>query len=342
LVRIEASLNGLQMACDSRPWKARATMAPIDGIDSARPTTMNDPSEPELDVALLRAFRALLDEASVTRAAVRLGLSQSSMSARLSRLRKAFGDPLFVAIQGGRGLAPTPLAERVAPELGEVLDRLERLPRLAAPFEPSSASRSFTLALPDMPAAVIAPALTRRLAMRAPGVRLAFVAPQAAAQGLERGAVDLLLAGREALAPELIQRPLWRDAFLTASGTRIYEAQGLDLDAFCAAEHLVVGERLEGFESHVDRALAVLGRKRRVTRLVQSYGLAPGILTGQDLLCTLPAKFLRLHATTLCLHAPPLALEPLALHAAWHPKSSADPGHAWLRAELFQLMRDEA
>ena len=55
------------------------------------------------DLNLIVAFDALMAERHVTRAAIRIGLTQPAMSAALARLRKATGDELFV--RGPKGLA---------------------------------------------------------------------------------------------------------------------------------------------------------------------------------------------------------------------------------------------
>ena len=62
----------------------------------------------DFDLNLLRAFDALLRERHVTRAAERLEMSQSSMSASLAKLRDVLGDELLM--RSGTGLVPTELA----------------------------------------------------------------------------------------------------------------------------------------------------------------------------------------------------------------------------------------
>ncbi len=51
-----------------------------------------------LDLNLLRAPDALIDERNVTRAAQRLSLTQPAVSGMLTRLRDYFDDPLFVRV----------------------------------------------------------------------------------------------------------------------------------------------------------------------------------------------------------------------------------------------------
>ena len=66
---------------------------------------MNGFDHLSLDGNTLRTFLTVLDEASVTRAAERLGVSQSAVSHTLDKLRATFNDPLFIRV--GRGIEPT-------------------------------------------------------------------------------------------------------------------------------------------------------------------------------------------------------------------------------------------
>ena len=70
-----------------------------------------------LDLNLLKALDALLDERHVTRAAARLGLTQPAMSGILMRLRESFDDPLFARTQ--RGIVPTQRALELAQPAAE-------------------------------------------------------------------------------------------------------------------------------------------------------------------------------------------------------------------------------
>src|SRR5690348_16363401 len=65
-----------------------------------------------LDLNLLVALDALLQQRSVTRAAEQLGLSQPSLSASLARLRRHFDDPLLA--RAGNEYRLTPLAAQLS------------------------------------------------------------------------------------------------------------------------------------------------------------------------------------------------------------------------------------
>ena len=87
-----------------------------------------------LDATNLVALHVLLEERHVTRAARRLGITQSSMSHRLARLRETLEDPLFTRSSGG--LVPTPRAESVAVPLRDALRALEAAVAPPRPFDP--------------------------------------------------------------------------------------------------------------------------------------------------------------------------------------------------------------
>ena len=69
-----------------------------------------------LDLNLLVALDALLREASVSRAAMRIGLSQPATSHALQRLRDLIGDPLLV--RTGARMELTPRAQALARTAG--------------------------------------------------------------------------------------------------------------------------------------------------------------------------------------------------------------------------------
>lgn len=100
-----------------------------------------------VDLNLLVAFDMLMTERSVTRAAQRLSIGQSSMSATLARLRKLFDDPILV--RDGKGSAPTPLAESLAAPVRELLTGVETLLAQQDSFDPATATRAFSLIAND-------------------------------------------------------------------------------------------------------------------------------------------------------------------------------------------------
>src|SRR5688572_14840688 len=126
----------------------------------------------------LKAVLALLQDATVTRAAQRLGVTQSALSYQLERMRKRFGDPLFVRV--GNRMAPTPLAQRLADPAARVLRIVDAEIAALASFDPATTEREFRIGVNEIGAITLIPRLVRRMAAVAPRARLAPVQANAA------------------------------------------------------------------------------------------------------------------------------------------------------------------
>src|SRR5450830_1900151 len=112
-----------------------------------RQADMNDMNIDSVDLNLLKVLQALHEEGTAGRAAIRLGVTQSAVSAALGRLRTLYGDPLFE--RTGRGLRPTPKAEELRPLIAEALQKLRQSLALAQPGGASLAGRTVVLGLSD-------------------------------------------------------------------------------------------------------------------------------------------------------------------------------------------------
>ncbi len=289
----------------------------------------------ELDIGLLLALDALLRDENVTRAAARLNITQSALSGRLNKLRQILNDPLFLPASTGRGVTATPHALALKPELDQLIERLKEFGQKAHVFDPSASDRTFVIAASDNPAAIIAPDLLPLVRERAPGVRIAFMLPDRAMIGehLERGDVDLYVGAASDAPLDLIGRNLFEDELVTAQ--RIGHPRGsgpLSLDEFCSLDHLLISSDGGMFSGVIDDVLAEQGRSRRVTVSVQSYALAPLVVASTDCICTLPKRLLGRFTHSLALFEPPIRLGKFGLKYFWHPKTTADPAHQWLRA----------
>lgn len=291
-----------------------------------------------IDLNLLVSLDVLLDEANVTRAAARLGVSQPGLSAQLSRLRDLFGDPLLVPSETGRGMIPTVRAMEMKDALHVALADLETVVRRPSGFDPRRDDRTFQIAASDNATIVLGLALVERLRETAgSGIRLAFRGARAdtIAGDLERGDVDLLIGSERMVPPSAKARKLLDERYVMVQ--RRGHPRGiaaLDLDAYCALDHVLVstsGGSLSGF---VDEQLEALGRRRAVVLSVHQFLLAPTIVEATDLVSTLPGRLARRFATRLDLFDLPFAARGFSLFAAWHPRVHADPAHVWLRGEL--------
>lgn len=296
----------------------------------------------DFDVGLLLAFDAMLKDKNVTHAAARLNITQSALSARLTRLRQLLGDPLFIPSTSGRGMVASPHALALQPELGRLLEQLSDFIGTARMFDPATSKRIFRIAATDNPVSILAPDLIPLLKAGAPHVQVTFTMPNKArvVDELEQGEIDVFIGVAEDGKPGLIGRKLFQDAFVTAQRRGHPRGVGpLTLDEFCTLDHLLVSTSGGHLTGMVDSVLAELGRTRAVGVSVQSYALAPLILASTDLVCTLPRRFLQRFEGMLDLIEAPIELAPFELSLFWHPRMSADAAHTWLRKMVLRSAR---
>lgn len=289
-----------------------------------------------LDLNLLRALDALLDERNVTRAAQRLGLTQPAVSGMLTRLRESFDDPLFVRTQ--RGIVPTLRAIELAGPLKQIIADVEGL---LQPFEfnPSTAEFTLSIAATDYALQAVVVPFIAKLREQAPGVRLA-VRPvedgQIQAQ-FERGDVDIALMTPESAFPDSHARRLFDETYVCALRKDHPDGnqETLTLDRFCALDHALVSYSGEKFWGVTDDALAKIGRERRVAVTVTGFLVLAGVLRTTDLIAVVPRRLVE-EAQGLVIKTPPVEIPGFTKIATWHERTHRNPGHKWARALLFE------
>ncbi|BCQ69084.1 hypothetical protein PEQA60_30740 [Pseudomonas sp. Eqa60] len=180
---------------------------------------MNQMNIASVDLNLLKAFEALHDESSASRAALRLGVTQSAMSAALRRLRELYGDPLFV--RTGRGLAPTLKANQLKPVVSEALNKCRQSLAMVAPDTADYQGRSVTLGLSDDFEIAYGRQMIEAVARRAPKLRLIFRQShsQIVAEALLQRSVDLAISAG-GFAERLLSRQVLGKAITCAWQTR--------------------------------------------------------------------------------------------------------------------------
>jgi DNA-binding transcriptional LysR family regulator len=303
---------------------------------------IHDGWEAETDLNLVVAFNALAREGSVTRAAHRLGLTQSAMSHALRRLRDLLGDPLLV--RGKSGMVLTPRAEAMVVPLRSGLVTIGRALAQPPRFDPLSARRAFTIATLDLFDVLMIPPLLARIREEAPGVDITVVplSQRTISEQLETGEVDAAVmpqvVGRDTWQPAplalgILRRTLFRDNFVCLLRADHPQAarKRLTLKSYAALSHVLVSPSGEG-PGLVDQILAEHGLTRRIALRLPHFHSALAVVAKSDLILTAPTP-LALLAAQLPVKSlkPPLALPDHTVNLVWHERFSHDPGHEWLR-----------
>jgi DNA-binding transcriptional LysR family regulator len=290
-----------------------------------------------VDLNLLLVLDVLLDERSVTRAAARLGKTQSGVSRALARLRTLLDDPLLV--REGAALLPTPRAEAVREPLRRILTQVQLEVLRSERFDPARSDRTFTLAAADYLESLLLPTLVASMQRAAPGVSLVVSsAPRPMSELVEE--VDVVVGPMAGGGAATRTRALPAEPFavlVRRDHPRVGEE--LDLETWLALPHLLVTPRNRP-GGIVDDALALIGRSRRVAVRVPSFLVAPRIVAESDLVLTLPARFAERASRGLPVRIlpPPIELAPFVPTLGWHPRWHHDPGHAWFRDQIARAV----
>jgi DNA-binding transcriptional LysR family regulator len=294
------------------------------------------------DLSLLPALDALLTEASVIRAARKMGLSPSAMSRTLDRLRATTSDPLLV--RAGRGLVLTPRAEALRDRVRRVTyDALSVLQPDADALDPCMLERTFTIRANDGFVEAVGAKLVVGARAVARGVRLCFTPkPDKDVRALRDGGVDLEIGVLGDSGPEIRIQTLFRDRFVgvVRKGHLLLDA-AITPQRYAACEHVVASRR--GVKAGpVDRALAELGLSREVIAVVPSFAAALALAASSDLVALLPQSFAAVRILragpqdAIEIFDLPLAVDGITVSQMWHPRLDADAGHRWLRGLVLK------
>ncbi len=294
-----------------------------------------------LDLNLLVVFDALIAEKSITRAAKRINLSQSATSSALARLREYFGDSLLVQV--GQRMELTPIAEKMAQPVRELILKGETIVEKNQGFLPASSTRTFRLNMADYEAAVIMSRALPRIHDLAPHVRIEIssIIDEPTREYLERGYLDLIFTPVELASPLHPSEHFFDDRYVTVvSADNPIAHEGMTLEAYLSGGHAVtyIGKHIGWAFDEVIATRA--GYQRRVEVVVATFSMLICQLVKTQLIGTVQEHFARFYAQYFPIRILPcpMPIPPVELRLQWHRSRDSDPGILWLR----QVLHDAA
>lgn len=295
----------------------------------------------DVDLNLLVVFRAIKEESSLTRAGMRLGISQSAVSHALRRLRALLKDPLFIRMQ--TGVQSTAVADELAIPVGEALALVDSLLGRRNAFDPATSSRRFKLALSDVGELVYIPPLLELMSREAPSVDLEVVRVDMArlTEALRNGEVDLAVGYLPGVAGSTRHAVAFRDreVCVVRSGHPL-RARSLSLSAFRKLAHVAVSSRSSAHRDMEDLLLAQ-GIDRRIALRLPHLSTIPNVIERTDFAATLPYTLARFFARHhhIRLYEHPARLPPIDVTMHWHALFDHDTANEWLRRRVLDLLR---
>lgn len=287
----------------------------------------------QLDLNLLTALDALLEEGSVTGAAARLHVTAPAMSRSLGRIRRTTGDQIFV--RTGRVMTPTPYAIAVREQVHDLLLQAQTVLAPSRQLDLATLDRTFTLRWHDSLITLGGPGLLSAVRSQAPGVRLRFIAESSTdTPQLRRAQVDLEANADRPAAPDIRSVLVTESQHVIAlrKGHPLTRAEAVTPAQYAAAEHISVSRR-GNLGNALDDAFAELGLTRQVVAAAPTEAAAFAFARDSDFLLTVPDITMRPAATAfgLTVLRLPIELPPAPVYLSWHQRYDSDPAHIWLR-----------
>jgi len=298
---------------------------------------------PGIDLIDLRILDQLQRTSNISRVAEKVGLSQPSVSVRLSRLRQHFKDPLFV--RTSHGMRPTPRADAVITAARQALGLFERAVAPEGAFESATSQRTFRICMTDVGQIAILPKLLTRLNTVSPGVCIDVLNPTDEIERmLEIGEVDIAIGVTLDKQKGLSTQALFRERFACLVGKNHRRVgKSITVQQFLKEAHVATNIRSASTGLWVlDQALNNHKISRRIALKVPSLLGLSQIVANTDLLAIVPlhlglAFAEEGHVKVLEL---PINLPSYRVMQYWHQRYHLDPGHRWLRGILFELFAD--
>ena len=294
-----------------------------------------------MDGTLLLVFHGLLRTGKAVDVAGELGLTSSSVSHALRRLREIFGDELF--LRRPHGLEPTAFARELAVDIEAALDALQASLSGRAAFDPASTVAHVRLSARDSEIAAILPDMLSSLRETAPGLTFSIrsLPSPEAIQALRDARIDLALGFFTLDAPDLDAHQVRDESYLVVAreGNPIL-GEGLTLESYVRAEHVLVSAD-GSMHGIVDTMLAQRGLSRRVVLAVPQFLPALALVARSDCIATLPRTLVLRHAARfgLSLAEPPLDVRSFDVRLVSHIRNRKNTTLQWCVNEMLELAR---
>jgi len=291
---------------------------------------------------LLVAFDALMQERSVTRAAARLFIGQSAMSATLARLRILFDDPIL--IRHGRQVDSTPVADALVEPVRRALEMVGGILTKHSSFDPATDHRTFIINASDYLTFVFLRPLLRSLSEEAPNVKLRILPVSGDLhQELVQNKVDLLITAREVFAQQLDlpNEELFTDRYVCAVDADHPEVgKSISLEQLQSLPYVATstGRSRNFAEIELDR----LGIRRNI-EITTTFTLGFFLLIGTRLISLVHERLGKEFQKQLNIRLlePPVPIRRITEIMVWTERNTDDPGHRWLRERLKRLALEQ-
>ena len=286
-----------------------------------------------------------MSERSVSRAAAKLGITQSALSHALKRLRIMFGDALMR--RGPRGMEPTERALSLQQPTKGILANIHSIISTKLAFDPATTKRTFKLSMSDAMSVEALPLIVRKLRKYAPNIDLLVTSsgPKDACARIINDEVEIAIGVFPHVQPELLRRELYRDELICVADKNnpLLRRGRMDEKSYLASPHVTVAPNLDS-GVQLDEIFVAMGLNRRVVATVPHYIALPALIRGTDLIGHTRLRLVNVLRSSFNLVVFPIPAQirvpELSFQEIWHARYEDDPGHRWLRDLIIDAVRN--
>ncbi|MDJ0747133.1 MAG: LysR family transcriptional regulator [Xenococcaceae cyanobacterium MO_167.B27] len=294
----------------------------------------------QLDLNLLVALDVLIAEASVTKAAERLNMSQSAMSYSLKRLRAILKDDIL--IRTSREMEVTPYARQISDRIRQILAEIQSTLLEKEDFNPATANDIFRIAASDYVEATIGITLIQQITSQAPGIRIRInnLDKETVMDALDQNRIDMVINAKLPLKSWHVEENLYREEFVC-----VYRGDDslseLSIVDYIRRSHILVSLR-DDFQGTSDEILERQQQSRQVIWSTSHFMAVPFLLANSDCVALLPNRMAQQCAKSMNLKLlpPPIPIEGFTISMVWHQRNTNNPPHQWLRQQIVDAVRD--
>jgi len=284
-----------------------------------------------LDFTLLLIFLGLMRTRKASDVAGELGLTNSSISHAIRRLRDVFDDELF--LRRPHGLDPTAFALQIEKDVRAAVDAAQAALAGPSQFSPQTATGSIRIAARDHESATLLPRVLSRACVEAPNIQFIVQSRQKpeALRGLNEGTTDFVVGYHSGVSDDVEATTLRTETYrVLAHCEHDIFKQEVTLDRYLEHRHILVS--MDGtLRGIVDQVLAEKGRSRQVSLAIPSFIPALSILSESDLIATVPTSIAEKFANRFDLGSarPPIEIRSFDISILRHRRNLKDPMLSW-------------
>jgi LysR family transcriptional regulator, nod-box dependent transcriptional activator len=296
-----------------------------------------------LDLNLLVALDALLDERSVSLAADRIFLSQSATSSALGRLREYFCDDLLVV--KGRQMVLTARAEQLVEPVRAVLEQIRTTISVSPPFDPATCDRTLRIMASDYVTEVLLSQVFASIAGEAPLMRFEIQPmTEGPVDSLERGFIDLLLTVDFGMTADHPNQILFDDDYVVIGCANNPAMKGpMTKELYLELGHVTCRFGKARVPAFDDWFMRRQKQQRRIEIVAPSFLSIPGLVAGSQRIATIHRRLANriVDNMPLIVRELPLAMPPIREGAQWHLSNNNDAAIRWFVEKLMLVAASE-